>query len=434
MSLWSRIMNVFSSDGLSREIDEEIESNIAEGIEQGRDPVEARRAFGSRLRSLEQCRDIKLLPWLDSVRADAVFGWGQLKKRKAASGAAILSLGLAIGACTSAFRLIDALLLRPLPVANADRLYVVARQGIDPAGNYRISESSEYPLFRQMKAAVENEADLIAISYADRMDLTFGADDDMEKAYRQYVSGGMFRLFELQPAAGRLLTDNDDVTPGAHPYAVLSHDYWTRRFGRDQKVLGQRFRMGNDLYEIVGVSPEGFTGTEPGTVIDVFIPTMMHPFINRSDASWFRPFALLKPNVAVEPVRSKLHLISRAFQEQRAKGWTNQTKQFIDRFLNQTTLLEPAGSRNLRAAAELSRLLDRARNVGRSGASDCLRECSKSDDRSSSGTISRDGAAGFHRGESMASCADGSDRERMARISCGGRRSGIRVVGSAVCG
>ena len=134
MSLWLRIRNVFSGDRLNREIDEEIESHIAEGIEQGRDPIEARRAFGSRLRSLEQCRDIKLVPWLDSVRADAIFGWGQLKKRKAASGAAILSLGLAIGACTSAFRLIDALLLRPLPVANADRLYVVARQGIDPGG------------------------------------------------------------------------------------------------------------------------------------------------------------------------------------------------------------------------------------------------------------------------------------------------------------
>ena len=155
MSLWLRIRNVFSGDRLNREIDEEIESHIAEAIEQGRDPIEARRAFGSRLRSREECRDLKLVPWLDSVRGDAVFGWGQLKKRKAASAAAILSLGLAIGACTSAFRLIDALLLRPLPVANADRLYVVARQGIDPGGNYRISESSEYPLFRRMKAAVE---------------------------------------------------------------------------------------------------------------------------------------------------------------------------------------------------------------------------------------------------------------------------------------
>src|SRR5437667_3329070 len=146
MSMWSGIAHVVRGDRLSREIDEELESHIAEAIEQGRDPAEAWSAFGSVLRQCEQSRDIRLIPWLDSLRADAVFGWRQLKKNKVSSAAAILSLGLAIGACTSAFRLIDALLLRPLPVANPERLYVVARQGIDPGGNFRISESCEYPL------------------------------------------------------------------------------------------------------------------------------------------------------------------------------------------------------------------------------------------------------------------------------------------------
>jgi predicted permease len=344
MSLWSRIINVIRSDRLSREIDEEMQSHIAEAVEHGRDPVEARKAFGSILRSREECRDARIIPWLDSLRADAVFGLRQLKKRKASSAAAILSLGIAIGACTSAFRLVDALLLRPLPVANVDRLYVVARQGVDPGGNFRVSESSEYPLFRQMRAALKNEAELIAVSYADKTDLTYGSDDDMEKANRQYVSGWMFSSFGLQPAAGRLFTENDDITPGAHPYAVLSHDYWTRRFGRDEKVVGRRLRMGNQIYEIVGIAGAGFTGTEPGTVIDVFVPTMMHPSVNRADSSWFRPFAILQPGVAVEPVRAKLHAISRAFQEERAKGWSAQTKQFLDRFLNQTVLLEPAAA------------------------------------------------------------------------------------------
>ena len=118
MSLWSRIANVFRGDRLSREIDEEPQSHIEEAIEQGRDPAEARRAFGSALRLREESRDVRLLAWLDSLRADAVFGWRQLTKRKVTSAAAILSLALAIGACTAAFRLIDALLLRPLPVAD----------------------------------------------------------------------------------------------------------------------------------------------------------------------------------------------------------------------------------------------------------------------------------------------------------------------------
>src|SRR5207249_9910272 len=105
MSLWTRIVNGLSGDRLNREIDEELTSHIEEAIEQGRDPAEARRAFGSPLRKREESRDIRLVAWLESLRADAVFGWRQLNKTRVTSLAAILSLALAIGACTSAFRL-----------------------------------------------------------------------------------------------------------------------------------------------------------------------------------------------------------------------------------------------------------------------------------------------------------------------------------------
>ena len=344
MSHWSRFTNVFRGERLSREIGEELQSHIEEAIAQGRDPAEARRAFGSALRQSENSRDIRLIPWLDSLRADAVFGWRQLTKRKVTSAAAILSLALAIGACTAAFRLIDALLLRPLPVAHADRLYVAARQGIDPGGHYRISDSSEYPLFRRMRAAVKDEAELIAISYASRTDLTFGSDEEMEKAWRQYVSGRMFSAFGLRPAAGRLFTDADDRTPGADPYAVLSYDYWTRRFGRDPAAVGRTFRIGNDLYQIVGVAPRGFTGTEPGIFVDIFLPTMMNPYVERSDASWFRPFVMLKPGVDPEPVRARLYAVMHAFDAERAKGWKTESKVFVDHFLHQKMLLVPAAA------------------------------------------------------------------------------------------
>ena len=80
MSLWSRIVNVFRGDRLSREINEELQSHIEEAAEKGRDPAEARRAFGSALRLREESRDVRLGAWLDSLRADAVFGWRQLKK------------------------------------------------------------------------------------------------------------------------------------------------------------------------------------------------------------------------------------------------------------------------------------------------------------------------------------------------------------------
>src|SRR5580658_848161 len=130
MSLWSRIANAVRADRLSREIDEEIASHMEEATERGRGPAEARAAFGSALRYAEESRDAKLVAWLDSLRADAIFGWRQLMKKKVTSAAAMLSLALAIGACTGAFRLIDALLLRPLPVADPRQLYTLARSGI----------------------------------------------------------------------------------------------------------------------------------------------------------------------------------------------------------------------------------------------------------------------------------------------------------------
>ena len=179
MSLWSRIANVLRSDRLSREIDEELESHIEEAIEQGRDPAEARRAFGSALRQREESRDIRLIAWLDSLRADAVFGWRQLMKSKVTSAAAILSLALAIGACTSAFRLIDALLLRPLPVAEPERLYVLARQGIGSGGQFQnqreLGVSVVPPVARRGEGSSRVDRDLVCGPHGS--DLRFGRGD-----------------------------------------------------------------------------------------------------------------------------------------------------------------------------------------------------------------------------------------------------------------
>jgi predicted permease len=344
MSFWSRIANSIRGDGLSREIDEEIQGHIEEAIEQGRDPAEARKAFGPALRTREECRDFRLLAFLDSLRADTVFGWRQLMKRKVTSAAAVLSLALAIGACTAAFRLIDAILLRPLPVAAPERLYTVARQGVDVDGQVRTADMWAYPDFRLMRAAVKSQAELIAVSYAQPMDVTYQSDAEMEKACVQYVSGWMFDSFGLRPALGRLFTENDDLKPRAHPYAVLSYDYWTRRFARDPKAVGRTFRLDDGLFEIAGVGPEPFTGTEPGTVTDIFLPTMMHPAVVHDDWTWHRTLARIKPGVALEPVRARLQATSRAFEEERAKGFKGMSRESIERFLDLKTVLEPAAA------------------------------------------------------------------------------------------
>src|SRR5215467_5155675 len=344
MSLWTRLRNTLRNEELQREIDEELQCHLDEAVAQGRDPGEARRAFGSPLRHREASRDARLIVWLDSLRADAIFGLRQLRKNKITSAAAILSLALAMGLAVTGFRLIDAFLWRPLPVGHADRLYAVVRQGLGPSGDFRISDSNEYPLFVRERAAVRDEAELVALSFSDRAELTFKADDEIERVNRQYVSGWMFPAFELRPAAGRLFTEDDDRTRGEPAYAVLSYEYWTRRFGCAPSTIGRTFRMDSRIFTVIGVSPKGFTGTEPGTMIDVFVPTMMHEGVTHSDWSWFRTLAILQPGVSVDTVREKLQPVMQAFHEERAKGFKTESKLFLARFLSQKLLLEPASS------------------------------------------------------------------------------------------
>jgi predicted permease len=346
MSYWSRIVNVFRSDRVSRDIDEELQTHIEEAIAHGRDPDEARRAFGSTLRMRERSRDSKLAARLDSLRSDTIFSCRQLLKNRAASGAAVLSLALAIGACTSAFRLIDAVLLRPLPVAEPERLYYLTYLFTDRNGKSDSGDSFEYPLFRELRDRVRGHAEVLAIASSTRVDLTYSTDQEMEKAYRQYVSGTMFSSFGLKPTLGRLLTAEDDRKPGAHPVAVLSYDYWTRRFGRDPKVVGRTLRMGDQVYEIVGVSQQGFTGTETGTLTDFFVPTMMNArAINNPNWSWFRAWVRLLPGSHSEQVEQKLQATMTAFRSEQAKGWGRDTpRQRIENYVNAPLSLEPASA------------------------------------------------------------------------------------------
>ncbi len=343
MGIWRRIKYSFRGEQLNRELNAEFEAHIAEAIEQGRDPEEARRSFGPLLRQREAIREHRVLGWLDGVKADVIFGWRQLRRNKITTSVAILSLALALGACISAFRLIDALLLRPLAVSDPTHLYEISFGGFDAKGNPNTWDSCSYPMFRVWRAAAKPDADLIAVSFAERSDLTFGSDDEMEKAYQQKVSGWMFSSFGLKPALGRLLTENDDIDPGKEPFAVLSYDYWNRRFGRDPNIVGKTFHMDNDLYEVVGVVQKGFTGTEPGTSTDIFIPTMMNAgSVNSSNSFWLRTYVRPNPGTALAPLRDKLDARFRTFEQERAKGFVNFPKRLLEGFPHTTLSLKPA--------------------------------------------------------------------------------------------
>jgi putative ABC transport system permease protein len=347
MSWIKRFSNVFNQRRLNREIEEEFASHIEEAIERGDSVEEARKIFGDVLRHREHSRDVRLLPWFDALASDIVFGWRQLRKRPAVSAAAILSLALAIGATTAAFRLINAVLLRTLPVADPQRLFIAATTYVDRDGRVDYSDDFDYPTFRRYCETVADRADLlVAGRVASRQAAVFGSGAEGERVYRQYVSGNLFPVFGLQPVLGRLLTPDDDRTPGEQPVAVLSYDFWTRRFGRDPGVLGSTFRMGKDTFTIIGVAPKGFIGTEPGSITDVFLPAMMNAeAINKPDWSWFRLFVRPKAGFSAELVRQPLQAsFTREHQDQMKSFPADTPKPIIDTFLNEKLVLLPAAS------------------------------------------------------------------------------------------
>ncbi|MBS1801881.1 MAG: ABC transporter permease [Acidobacteria bacterium] len=361
MSVWSRISNAIRGERLNREIDEELQSHIEEAVAAGRDPREANRAFGSVMRARETSHSIRTAKWLESLVSDTRFGWRQLWRNKVASAAAVLSLALGIGSCVAAFRLIDALLWRPLPIANASQLYVLSRKMIGLNGRPIEDGYWATPNFKLMRDAVKDQADLIAISDADRTDITWSSDDSVERAHVSYVSGNMFPLFGLEPALGRTLYPADDGAFGAAPYAVLSWDYWNHRFGRDSQVLGKPVHIGDQVFQIIGVGPRTFTGTEKGTVTDIFLPLSMNRMATEDRADWHRTFVLLKPGVdaatALEPIRLHLSAVNHAFGSACSTCYRGETQASIARYLNQTLIFNHGGAGISDLQKEYRRLL-----------------------------------------------------------------------------
>jgi predicted permease len=337
-------------DRLREEFEQHIAMSTEDKLRAGLPAGEARRKacleFGSPEATKEAWRDQRTLPWVESLFSDLAFGGRQLRKHRTATAAAILSLALATGACTSAFRLIDAMLLRPLPVRDPGSLYVLTYDTLTSAGVIDTTDGFEYPPFRILRDTVKDEAELLAISGSSRIGITFGSPEDTERAYREYVSGGTFAVLGLHPALGRAFTPADDVTPGGHPLAMLSYEYWQRRFAGNPNVIGMRFHNGNDILEIIGVAPKGFTGTETGSATDLFMPAMMNAkAINDPSWGWFRAWARIKPGIDPERVRQKLNAAMRAYRQDRVKAWApGSTAKQVDQYVSARLTLQPAAA------------------------------------------------------------------------------------------
>jgi predicted permease len=335
------------TDALDEELQFHLDVEAARLVEAGMTPADAaaaaRRDLGSPLVVRTRTRDVWTFPSVDQLLRDLAYGWRQITRAKVSSGAAILTLAVAVGACLTTFAVMDALLYRPLPIRNADRLHVLTRESHGPGAPTRSFDGVEYPLFQRMRAAVTG-ATLVGASYTTRADITFGGDQDIEKAYVQYVSGDFFAQFGLRPAAGRLLTQADDVVPGGHQVAVISEGYWTRRFARDPRALGRSLRFGPTTFEIVGVVAAPFTGIEPGLSVDVLLPTMMHPSVSELGSTWMRLLTLVHPGVSPASIRDQLQAQLTAYQLFRSPTFTGVTDALRQRLLTERARLDPAAS------------------------------------------------------------------------------------------
>ena len=305
----------------------------------------ARVRSGGLAQAMDALRDQRGLPWLDALRADVVFGWRQVMRHRIASLVAVLSLGLAMGAALAAFRLVDAVLLRPLPVADPSRLFVITTTFRDADQSVDFRDDFDYPTYRRYVARADKYADVMLIGAAVRRRVTVGSGQS-ETIVQQFVSGNALATLGLQPAIGRLLDATDDVVPDGHPVAVITHDYWQRRFGGDPGIVGRTFRMAGRVYTIVGVTSRGFSGTEPGAITDFFVPSMMNAeALNAIGWSWFRIW--LRPKADVDPtqVQTVLQAGFRADQAERAKKFEADTpKARVEAFWSEELKFQPAGS------------------------------------------------------------------------------------------
>jgi predicted permease len=293
MSLWSRLANVVRGDRLIREIDEELESHIAEAILRGRDPEEARRAFGALLRQREASRDIRRIVWLEDFLIDIRHGARMLRRQPGFLAAALLSLGLGIGVNTAIFSVIDAMLLRSLPVSHPEQL-VLVRDSAN--GNF------SYPDYLALRQGTRTLSELIAASFL--MKVPVGVDGDTEQAAAKAVSGNYFVGLGVGSAVGRVFTPADEM----EPVAVISRSYWHRRFDESATAVGQPVTINGVLFMIVGVTPTGFSGEAPGESPDIWTSMALQTREMREERgfTWLYLMGRLKPGGTVEQVHADL--------------------------------------------------------------------------------------------------------------------------------
>ena len=279
---------------MMEELDADIREHIAretqDNIERGMTPEEARyaaiRKFGNVTRVKEDTRDVWRIAWIEDLWQDIRYGLRMLRNSPAFAAVAVLTLALGIGANTAIFSLIDAVMLRSLPVETPSELVVLRwsahkapringyMSSGDCPSNLRFGAANptgcsfSQPIFREVRNSNQFSG-VAAFSNAGPLALTGNGPASMISG--QLVSGDFFRTLGLKPAAGRVLELSDD-SPTATPVAVLNYGYWQSSFGGARDAVGRTIELNGVAFTIVGVVEQRFTGVTPGSDYDVWLP------------------------------------------------------------------------------------------------------------------------------------------------------------------
>jgi predicted permease len=287
-------------------------------------------------RSLGAFRDALLLQpgrLEDKMFQDLRYGMRMLLKHKGFTIVAVLSLALGIGANTALFSVVDAVLLRTLPVKEPNRLVLFEWQAGTAfrtnsmrgsfrgnVGGMRGASQFRYDIIekmRQARAAATDDPLSDFFAFAPIYGLTAVANEQAEDIRGQLVSGGYYAGLGVQPILGRVITDADDNS-AAPPVVVLSHHYWQERFGAKPDVIGQQIKLNQSPFTVIGVSPPGFTGTlQVSDRPAVTVPLAFEPLLlgersgmargNRQHIWWIQLMGRLKPGARLEQARDSLN-------------------------------------------------------------------------------------------------------------------------------
>lgn len=291
-----------------------VRESIASGMEPGEARRRARLEFGGLEQIKEESRDVRGR-WLEDFGKDLRYTARTLRRSPGFLAVSVLSLALGIGANTAIFSLINAVILRSLPVKEPERLVQIARLTADGK-----PLSLSYPLFLYFRDNLNTISGAAAQMESNPAIVLDGAE---ELVNAELVSGAHYSVLGIEPAAGRLLEPADDVIAPAAPAAVISYGYWQRRFGLSPTAIGKTFtlQIKNRVITIIGVTPPRYQGARLGRDPDITLPvSMMLNDTQRHEPTFndLNMLGRLAPGASIEQANAELQVLWQAFLQRAA--------------------------------------------------------------------------------------------------------------------